>query len=203
MKSTTAMHPMDRLTILDEAWSGCTACRLNVGRNQVVGWRGNPTAPLVLVGEAPGEEEDRMGRPFVGPAGRLLDSLLQAAGLDPNEHVFITNLVGCRPPGNRKPEADEAKACRPRLEGMLEIVRPRVLVLLGSTAAQRMAGCASITAWRGQLTQVETWKLIPGVETFPAIPTFHPSYLLRNKNPALDAQVVEDLKLAQEKTRGI
>ncbi|MGQ9692428.1 MAG: uracil-DNA glycosylase [Thermaceae bacterium] len=154
----------------------CTACRLVEGRTQVVFGEGHPDAQLMFVGEGPGEEEDRQGRPFVGKAGQLLDRILEAAGI-PREEVYITNIVKCRPPQNRTPLPDEAKACTARwLVKEIEHVRPQIIVPLGAVAAEFFLGeKASITRVRGQ------WFHWQGIRIFPM---FHPAYLLRNPSRA-------------------
>lgn len=175
---------MNRLAVLENLeaeWRDCDRCPLHRTRRKVVHWRGNPDAPIALIGEAPGEEEDIQGRPFVGPAGRELDTILQWADLDPEEDVFITNIVACRPPGNRDPTGMEASQCRPRLDITLDIIKPRVIVLMGKVAASRVAGIrGDVRTWRGQPLEVEMWS--PSAEDVvkvTVIPTVHPSYVLR------------------------
>ncbi|MEB3220677.1 MAG: uracil-DNA glycosylase [Candidatus Sericytochromatia bacterium] len=150
----------------------CQRCRLGATRTHAAVHRGNPTARLMLIGEGPGELEDRQGRPFVGPAGQLLDRILAAVDLDPARDVFICNVVKCRPPGNRVPEPDEVAACLPYLEEQIRLVDPAVFVFLGATALRACTGEArGITRLRGQ------WLTHRGR---PAMAVFHPSYLLRN-----------------------
>jgi DNA polymerase len=177
-----------RLEVLDgieRKWNACEDCALSEERNSVVHWRGDPTAPLFVIGEAPGADEDRKGRPFVGPAGRLLDTLFHRANVR-SEHVFITNMVACRPPANRKPTHDELRACSGRLHMLLKVVRPKALLLLGSTAG-RLAGITSITAFRGEETNVELLMYDGEIRSWPAIATFHPSYILRAGGLASEA----------------
>lgn len=195
----------DRLRILDEVqqlesrWAKCTACSLCSTRTRVVGHRGDVEAPLFVVGEAPGEHEDREGRPFVGNSGRVLDSMLKQAGVDLMD-VFITNVVACRPPDNREPEREEMKACWPRLEALVEIMRPRAVLMVGRVAANKLAGVQSIKASRGEV--MDTMLLLDD-EPIKGVPTFHPSYLLRNGKPGnpardeLEAQVIADIKAAK------
>lgn len=150
----------------------CTRCRLHRGRTHVVFGEGNPHSPVVFIGEGPGEQEDLTGRPFVGRAGQLLDKILAAAGI-PRESVYITNMVKCRPPGNRNPQPDEIEACWPFLEQQLRLLRPRVIVALGNVPAQFFLKTREgITKLRGKFYP---WKA--GIEVFPM---FHPSFLLRN-----------------------
>jgi uracil-DNA glycosylase family 4 len=187
------MSHLDKMRLVDrlvQVWGNCEKCRLHERRNAIVHWRGNPSAHLLLIGEAPGVDEDREGRPFVGRAGRLLDELLVLARLDPCEDVIITNMVACRPPGNRVPQRDELKACRPRLSLFIRIVNPRLIVLLGATAA-KLAGVHSVFGHRGSKCEVELDDI-----TIPAIPTFHPSFLLRTNNVEHKNNLVHDLKLA-------
>ena len=154
----------------------CTACRLHEGRQNVVFGEGDPDAKLMIVGEGPGADEDRQGRPFVGRAGQLLDRILEAAGI-PRASVYITNIVKCRPPGNRNPLPDEAKICSSLwLLKQIEIIRPQIIVPLGSVATQFFLGeKVPITKVRGK------WFEWNGIRVFPM---FHPAYLLRNPTRA-------------------
>ncbi len=154
----------------------CTACRLAEGRTQVVFGEGPPDARLMFVGEGPGEEEDKTGRPFVGRAGQLLDQILKAAGI-PREEVYIANIVKCRPPHNRAPLPDEARICTERwLVKQIERIAPQILVPLGSVAAEFFLGeKVPITKVRGRWFE---WR---GIRVFPM---FHPAYLLRNPSRA-------------------
>lgn len=174
----TAHAALARLA--DEA-RGCTACRLSTSRSQVVFADGNPAARLLLVGEGPGGDEDRLGVPFVGKAGQLLDRILAAVDLR-REDVYVTNIVKCRPPGNRTPEPDEQDACRRWLDPQLALLRPDVIVTLGNTPTQAMLGTRlGITRARG------TWHRYRepggGWEAW-LMPMFHPAYLLRNDTRA-------------------
>ena len=162
---------------------GCPRCRLSETRTHVVFGEGNENADLVVVGEAPGAEEDRSGRPFVGKAGKLLDQLLASVGF-PRESVFICNVLKCRPPGNRNPQADEIEACSPYLVRQLELVRPRAIFAVGTFAAQALlATTTPIGRLRGT---VHSYRDIP------LVPTYHPAALLRN--PAWIRPVWEDLQ---------
>ncbi len=167
------MHPLETLK---EKARHCTACRLAESRTQVVFGEGDPDARLMFVGEAPGADEDRLGRPFVGKAGQLLNRILEAAGI-PRESVYITNVVKCRPPGNRTPLPDEIKTCSNLwLLPEIELVKPQIIVPLGSVAAQFFLGKkVPITRARGQ------WFEWNGILVFPM---FHPAYLLRNPSRA-------------------
>lgn len=184
---------MDGIEAIRERARACTACSLHETRTQVVFGRGNPRAQIVLIGEGPGRDEDREGRPFVGAAGQLLDRILAAVGLG-EEDVFITNTVLCRPPGNRVPLPLEMAACRMHREAILQEIDPPIVVLLGATALKAFFGPqAGITAMRGQ-------RLEHGGRAF--YPTFHPAALLRDpsrKRPVWrDFQrIVADLRLIQ------
>jgi DNA polymerase len=162
----------------------CMRCKLcNMGRRQVVFGVGNPRARLMFVGEAPGEDEDRQGEPFVGRAGQLLTKIIEAINLA-RDQVYIANVIKCRPPGNRNPEPDEVSACEPFLFRQIDIVKPRVIVALGKFAAQCLLHTTEpITRLRGREFQYRGATLIP---------TFHPAYLLRN--PSSKRDVWEDMK---------
>jgi uracil-DNA glycosylase family 4 len=181
---------------LERAVAGCTACGLCKTRTQTVFGVGHREAQWMVIGEAPGAEEDLRGEPFVGQAGRLLDSILSAAGLgrtaSGESAVYIANVVKCRPPGNRNPEPEEAARCEPYLRRQIELLRPRMILLLGRVAAQAVLGTdASIAALRGRVHHCA----LAGQST-PVIVTYHPAYLLRNL--ADKAKVWADLCLARE-----
>jgi len=162
---------------------GCTRCRLAEGRRRLVFGEGDPHAPVMFIGEGPGAEEDRTGRPFVGPAGKLLDAMIFALGFERGE-VFIANVVKCRPPGNRDPQVDEVAACAPFLDRQIQLVRPRVIVALGRPAARRLTGSTKpMRAMRG------SWTSYLGI---PLLVTFHPAYLLRS--PAEKRSAWDDVK---------
>jgi DNA polymerase len=160
------------LELLAAQARSCTACRLAATRTNVVFGEGNPDAQLMIVGEGPGEEEDKSARPFVGKAGQLLDKILEAAGI-PRHSVYISNIVKCRPPNNRVPLPDEFKACTTLwLNKQLELIQPQIVVALGATACEYFLGeKVSISKIRGQ------WLDWQGIKLFPM---FHPAYLLRN-----------------------
>jgi DNA polymerase len=163
---------MSALAALAAEVATCTLCRLSETRTQAVFARGAPDAGLMFIGEGPGAEEDRQGLPFVGRSGQLLDRLIvEELGLDPSQ-VQITNVVRCRPPGNRDPQEDEIAACRPYLERQLDLVRPAVVVTLGNFAARFMLDTSEgVTRLRGR-----TYPWRDGV----LVPTYHPSFVLRN-----------------------
>ena len=173
--------PSASLQQLALACADCRRCGLAEGRQQVVVARGNPEARLMVIGEAPGAQEDAEGLPFVGRSGRLLDQLLAAAGLDPAADVYICNGVKCRPPNNRKPTAGEMAACRPWLEQQIAVVDPPLVVLLGATALEAVLGIrGGITQRRGQWLSSPV-ELLRGRRLMPVL---HPSYLLRFPTPA-------------------
>jgi DNA polymerase len=149
-------------------------CRLHETRSSVVFGEGNPAADLVVVGEAPGGEEDRTGRPFVGRAGRLLDLLLMASGF-PRDEVYICNVLKCRPPGNRNPQADEMDVCsRSFLHRQLALIAPRMLLAVGRFAVQALLDTtAAIGRLRGRLH---------AYQGIPLVVSYHPAYLLRSPN---------------------
>jgi len=165
----------------------CTRCRLHEHRTNIVFGEGNPAAELVFVGEGPGADEDRTGRPFVGKAGKLLDRIIEAIGMD-RADVYIANVVKCRPPENRTPERDEAATCGPFLFRQLGFIRPKVIVALGAPALQCLTGSREgITKARGQ------WQAWHGIKVMP---TYHPAYLLRV--PDKKKETWEDMKRVRD-----
>lgn len=163
-------HEALRTTVL-----ACTACGLCQTRTQAVFGVGHPRADLLVIGEAPGQEEDRRGEPFVGPAGQLLDRMLAAIGLA-RDTVFITNVLKCRPPKNRDPKPDEALACAPYLRRQIELIEPRAILAVGRIAAQQLLESAEpIGRLRGRWHQF-------GPRSTPLLVTYHPAYLLRSPN---------------------
>jgi len=176
--------PQASLPALADACRQCQRCSLAQGRNQVVLARGNPAARLLLIGEAPGAEEDRQGLPFVGRSGQLLDRLLAEAGLDPQRDLYIVNGIKCRPPENRRPTPAELAACRPWLERQIALVDPELILLVGATALQAVLGVkGGITRLRGQWLPGDG-PLLAGRSLMPLL---HPSYLLRNASEAVDS----------------
>jgi uracil-DNA glycosylase family 4 len=157
---------------LKEKVAGCTDCKLRPGCTQTVFGVGDEKADWLLVGEAPGAEEDRLGEPFVGQAGKLLDNMLAAIDLSRGNNVYIANVLKCRPPGNRNPEPDEVAKCSPHLLRQIGLIQPKLILAMGRFAAQTLLGTdATIASLRGRLHQYA------GV---PLIVTYHPAYLLRN-----------------------
>jgi DNA polymerase len=179
---------------IEAAVAACTACELCRSRTRTVFGIGSRSAPWMLVGEAPGAEEDARGEPFVGQAGKLLDNMLAAVGrsraVDAPRPVFIANVLKCRPPGNRNPLPEEVTACEPFLLRQIELLRPRLLLVMGRFAAQSVLHTdAAVGALRGRVHRLQ----IGGV-AIPAVVTYHPAYLLRNL--ADKAKVWADLCLA-------
>ena len=155
---------------------GCTLCRLKDSRTNVVFGEGPVPCDVMFIGEAPGEVEDQLARPFVGPAGKKLDEILASVGIR-REEVYITNTVKCRPPNNRLPQKDEMEACWPYLEAQISQLKPKIIVTLGNAPTQLLLKTQEgITKLRGRFFP---WK--NGIEVFPM---FHPSYLLRNPSKA-------------------
>jgi uracil-DNA glycosylase family 4 len=181
---------LDRCQQLEQLQSLCLQCRgcgLREHVHGVVFGEGNGAADLLCVGEAPGADEDRQGRPFVGAAGKLLDKILASVDLQ-REAVYITNIAKCRPPGNRLPKREEAECCFPYLVRQVELIRPRIIVCLGSLATQYLVHRdARVTTARGQVFEKGGIKIVP---------TYHPAALLRDANKK--KAVWQDFKLIKE-----
>jgi DNA polymerase len=166
--------------------AGCTDCRLRASCKQTVFGVGDERAAWMLVGEAPGADEDRLGEPFVGQAGRLLDNMLAAIGLARGTDVYIANVLKCRPPGNRNPQPDEVAQCSPYLLRQIGLIKPKLIVAMGRFAAQALLNSdATIASLRGRVHRYA------GV---PLVVTYHPAYLLRNLPDKAKAWV--DLRFA-------
>ena len=180
------MLTMDELS---RVIADCTKCRLHLNRTNTVPGEGNPVARVMFIGEAPGADEDRSGRPFVGKAGQLLDKALNALGFYRGENFYICNICKCRPENNRTPADDEAEACLPYLRSQVSIVKPRIIVCLGATSVKHIIDKqARITSIRG------TWFERKG---YFIIATFHPAALLRDESKK--RLFWEDLKKVKEK----
>ena len=170
---------------LRSAVAGCTRCPLHASRTQTVFGVGSPAADWMIIGEAPGAEEDRRGEPFVGRAGKLLDEMLLAIR-EKRESVFIANILKCRPPNNRDPSPDEAASCRPYLERQIELVRPKIILAVGRIAAQQLLQSdAPVGRLRGKVHRLGDT---------PLVVTYHPAYLLRS--PSQKRKSWDDLCLA-------
>jgi DNA polymerase len=177
------------LAQIQEILGDCQRCGLHSGRQNLVFGRGNPTADLLFIGEGPGAAEDRQGLPFVGPAGQLLERMIQGMGIL-SEQVYIANVVKCRPPNNRDPEIEERLTCRPFLVGQLQAIQPKIIVTLGRIATQTVLETdGRISRLRGR------WQPHPHHEA-QVMPTYHPAAVLRN--PQLRRPVWEDLKLVMD-----
>jgi DNA polymerase len=182
------------LNALENDCKSCTKCGLSKSRNNVVVGRGNHKAKLLIIGEGPGRNEDETGLPFVGRAGKLLDQILDSVGINSNEDAYISNIVKCRPPENRKPSLEEMRACEPWLREQTRLINPEVILLVGATAVQGILGVKEgITKIRG------TWIEENGMLYMPI---FHPSYLLRNssRDPGKPKWLTwQDMKKVKEK----
>jgi uracil-DNA glycosylase len=166
---------------------GCPLCKLSRSRKNAVPGEGQVSAKIIFVGEAPGKNEDEQGKPFVGPAGRILNNAMEKAGIKRSE-VFVTNVVKCRPPDNRVPEADELSSCRPYLERQISCISPKIICILGGTAYSSILGGKSITADRGKIIKRDGQKYFL---------TVHPAAAIYNKN--LRETLENDLyKLSEE-----
>lgn len=180
----------DNWESLEEVVSKCKRCRLCQNRNNVVFGEGNKTAKLMFIGEGPGADEDIQGRPFVGKAGKLMNMAFETVGID-RKTVYITNIVKCRPPSNRNPENDEAMACLDYLRNQVILIKPEIIVLLGSVALKNILGQEyGITASRGK------WIQKKGILYMP---TWHPAALLRDETKKID--FIKDLKEVVEKMK--
>lgn len=177
---------------LRERLSGfdCRACALHRGRTHLVVDRGSSDARLLLVGEAPGAEEDLQGRAFVGRSGRLLDAVLQRVGLDPERDVLIANIAKCRPPGNRPPTREEAAACAPYLDLQIALLQPEAIVLLGKTAVAHLAPERRMERMSDLVGRRLELERFGGIDVYV---TFHPAYVLRSrsKEPEFEAHLAQ------------
>ncbi|MFH1038328.1 MAG: uracil-DNA glycosylase [PVC group bacterium] len=179
----------ERFRALLREIAGCRKCGLASTRRQVVPGEGGNRKRILFIGEGPGADEDRIGRPFVGRSGQLLEKVLSSISLS-RDDVYITNIVKCRPPDNRDPQSDEAAACRPFLEKQIELLRPRVIVTLGSPAVKTLLETESgIGRLRGRFHDYR------GI---PLLPTYHPAYLLRVYTPENRKKVWEDMKMLRD-----
>lgn len=184
---------MRTLQVIQDEVASCTKCELHGTRTKTVFERGSREAALCLVGEAPGEDEDLQGLPFVGRSGQLLDRLLTEAGLDVKKDIYICNIIKCRPPNNRRPENWEVEECIGYLNEQLALVNPKVIVALGNTSVRGLLNnTTGITKIRGQFFQRGNSLVMP---------TYHPSYLLRNNNPLSEphVQFKADIRSALDK----
>ena len=187
------MDKREAISQVKSTIDGCELCGLAAQRTNIVFGEGVVNKELMIIGEGPGEEEDRLGRPFVGRAGRLLDVILESAGFTRKANVYITNIVKCRPPGNRAPLPEEREACIRYLNEQIRVLEPKIIVLLGATALQALIDPkARIGESRGKWLDWRSVKVMP---------TYHPAALLRNPN--LKSVVWEDFKLIIDMYRGL
>lgn len=188
----TPQQKADMLGALDQEVKACTLCSLSKTRTNTVFGEHNPSAKLVIIGEAPGADEDASGRPFVGRAGALLTKMLGAMGLS-REDIFICNILKCRPPENRNPSPSETQCCWNYLVRQLQIIRPQCIVTLGNPATMGLLNTKiGITKLRGQWQVLP--ELAPGLKDIPVMPTFHPAYVLRNYSVETRRRVWSDLQ---------
>lgn len=182
-----------KLTALKTNCLSCTKCELSKGRLNVVFGRGNPNAKLFIIGEGPGQQEDEQGLAFVGRAGKMLDTMFASVDIDTNTDCYISNIVKCRPPNNRKPLIQEVQMCKPWLEDQLQLIEPKIIILAGSTAVESYLEIKEpISKIRGK------WIFKNNIMHMPI---FHPSYLLRNPSKDLGKPkwlTWQDLKLIKE-----
>jgi DNA polymerase len=178
---------------LQERVAGCTRCALHAARTQTVFGTGNPSADWLVIGEAPGADEDRQGEPFVGRAGQLLTEMLRAAGFE-RDAVYITNILKCRPPNNRDPQVDEVASCHDYLERQIDLIEPRLILAVGRIAAHNLLQTTTpVGRLRGQVHHY-------GPARIPLVVTYHPAYLLRS--PLEKRKSWDDLRLALQITNG-
>ncbi|MDO8413219.1 MAG: uracil-DNA glycosylase [Gallionellaceae bacterium] len=178
---------------LKGAVKNCTLCKLRAGCTQTVFGVGDEKAAWLFVGEGPGADEDAQGEPFVGQAGKLLDSMLAAIKLKRGDDVYIANIVKCRPPGNRVPDAEEIAQCLPYLQHQIAYIQPKVIVALGKTAATALLG--------REATLASLRNTVHSYQGIPLIITYHPAYLLRT--PLDKAKAWQDICLAKETMQGL
>ncbi len=177
---------------LKERVKACNKCALSKTRGKIIFGEGNPHAEILVIGEAPGREEDKIGRPFVGKSGELLNKILTVCGFSRNEHIYISNIVRCHPPGNRVPSVSEVQTCFPYLLEQIGFIDPKIIITLGATPLKELTDNkgAKITKLRGRWINWNDRLLMP---------VYHPAALLRN--PALKADTWEDFKNVVRKYR--
>jgi DNA polymerase len=198
-------HRLSVLNRVEEEWSRCTRCDLHRTRSKVSFWRGNPDARLIIIGSAPDNWDDKSGRPFTGPSGRLLDAALKDAGLNPAEDVWIANQLGCRTPAGRKPLGEELYACSPRLYRLVfPLQADKFALLLGPAAGAMLAMVEDLAAERlrareeERVLEVEIFSSANTYTRAPGMITFHPTFVLMTggKNSHSYGELVKDIKLA-------
>ena len=182
---------MDKLDIIKAKCENCTKCPLYKTRTNSVFSYGNPQSKIMLIGEAPGEQEDLQGKPFVGRSGQLLDKILECVGFSRNENIYICNTIKCRPPNNRNPLPEEKEACREYLDEQIEIIKPKIILLCGAVAVSSM-----IPNNKLGITKIHG-KWFDGPYNSKMMPIYHPAYLLRNPSNEKDKpkwQMWQDIK---------
>lgn len=189
-----ACHSLEQLRAALEAFEGC---ELKRHATNLVFADGNPSGGIMLIGEAPGADEDRQGLPFVGRAGQLLDRMLAAIGLD-RRKVYITNIVNWRPPANREPAPEEAATCLPFLHRHIELANPKMLVLLGAVPVRHLTGLQGILRLRGRW---ETYRFLSSGREVPVMLTLHPAYLLRQ--PSAKRLAWQDLTAISQRAKSL
>lgn len=193
LKNCTTLDALRRAL---EAFEGCA---LKTTATHTVFSDGQPNAPVMVIGEAPGADEDKQGKPFVGLSGQLLDRILQTIGLNRATNLYISNIVPWRPPGNRQPTPQEIAMCLPFIERHIALVNPKILILVGGTPTKALLNNKSgIMKMRGQWTSYQPSEEIPPI---PTMPTFHPAFLLRS--PGQKALVWQDMLMVQERLRSL
>ena len=185
-----------KFNLLEKKCISCTKCSLSTGRTNVVFGRGNPKARILIIGEGPGQQEDEQALAFVGRAGKMLNKSFLSVGIDTNKDCYVSNIVKCRPPNNRKPKSIEIENCMPWLDSQIELIKPKVIVLAGSTAVQSYLNINQpISKIRGK------WITREGVKYMPI---FHPSYLLRNSSNEKGKPkwlTIQDLKKVKKESK--
>ncbi len=182
---------MDKLDIIKAKCENCTKCPLYKTRTNIVFSYGNPQSKIMLIGEAPGEQEDLQGKPFVGRSGQLLDKILECVGFSRNENIYICNTIKCRPPNNHNPLPEEKEACREYLDEQIEIIKPKIILLCGAVAVSSM-----IPNNKLGITKIHG-KWFDGPYNSKMMPIYHPAYLLRNPSNEKDKpkwQMWQDIK---------
>jgi len=195
MQKEEAKQSAELLGKFERKVGRCKKCELASSITNTVPGEGSPAAKIVFVGEAPGEDEDKQGRPFVGRAGKLLDKIIAAMGLS-RKDVFICNILKCRPPGNRDPLPDEIAKCVPLLHEQLKIIGPDIIVALGAHAAKTLLDSKeTIGRLRGKIHEYQPGD---GAEAIRLVATYHPAYLLRSYSPENRRKVWDDMKMVME-----
>lgn len=192
VQEAPVLNPREAFLALHASVQSCMACELSATRRNVVFGEGVTDPEWLIIGEAPGEQEDRAGRPFVGKSGQLLDVMLSVIGANRQTNAYIANIVKCRPPNNRDPLPAEIQACQGHLHAQIALLKPRRILLVGRMAAQTLLNSdARISSLRQQVYQLEI-----GSATYPAVATYHPAYLLRS--PGEKKKAWQDLLLARD-----